>query len=67
MPERPDVTAYREALDRHVVGRPLETVKILTPFLLRSFDPPLDVLFGRTVRGTRRIGKHHWVVTKVVG
>jgi formamidopyrimidine-DNA glycosylase len=57
MPELPDVTAYREALDRHVVGRPLESVKVLTPFLLRTFDPPLDVLFGRTVKGTRRIGK----------
>ena len=57
MPELPDVTAYREALDRHVVGRPLEAVKVLTPFLLRSFDPPLDALFGRSVRGTRRIGK----------
>ena len=57
MPELPDVTAYREALDRHVVGRPLESVKVLTPFLLRSFDPPLDALFGRAVRATRRIGK----------
>ena len=57
MPELHDVTAYREALDRHVVGRPLESVKILTPFLLRSFDPPLDALFSRTVRATRRIGK----------
>jgi formamidopyrimidine-DNA glycosylase len=57
MPELPDVTAYREALDRHVVGRPLESVKVLTPFLLRSFDPPLDALFGGTVRATRRIGK----------
>src|SRR6187402_781610 len=57
MPELPDVTAYREALDRHVVGRPLEAVKVLTPFLLRTFDPPLEVLFGRTVKATRRIGK----------
>ena len=57
MPELPDVTAYREALDRHVVGHALESVKVLNPFLLRSFDPPLDVLFGRTVRATRRIGK----------
>ena len=57
MPELPDVTAYREALDRHVVGRTLERVKVLTPFLLRSFDPPLEAVFGKTVRGTRRIGK----------
>ena len=57
MPELPDVTAYREALDRHVVGRVMESVKVLTPFLLRSYEPPLEALFGRTVRGTRRIGK----------
>ena len=57
MPELPDVATYQEALDRHVVGQPLEKVKVLTPFLLRSYDPPLDVFFGRAVRGTRRIGK----------
>ena len=57
MPELPDVCAYIEALERHVVGRPLEQVKILTPFLLRSYDPPLDTLFGRTVKDVRRIGK----------
>jgi len=57
MPELPDVCAYLEALERHVVGRPLEQVKILTPFLLRSYDPPLDAVFGRTVKEVRRIGK----------
>jgi formamidopyrimidine-DNA glycosylase len=57
MPELPDVCVYLEALERHVVGRPLEQVKILTPFLLRSYDPPLDALFGRTVKDARRIGK----------
>lgn len=57
MPELPDVCAYLEGLERHVVGRPLEQVKILTPFLLRSYDPPLDAVFGRTVKEVRRIGK----------
>jgi formamidopyrimidine-DNA glycosylase len=57
MPELPDVCAYLEGLERHVVGRPLEQVKVLTPFLLRSYDPPLDAVFSRTVRGVRRIGK----------
>ena len=57
MPELPDVAAYREALDRHVVGQPLQQVKVLTPFLLRSYDPPLDVFQGQVVRVTRRIGK----------
>src|SRR6187455_3125416 len=57
MPELPDVTVYQEALERHLVGRPLEKVKVLTPFLLRSYDPPLDVFEGREIRGIRRIGK----------
>jgi len=57
MPELPDVTVYQEALTRHVVGQPLEEVKVLTPFLLRSVDPPLDVFKGKPVRAIRRIGK----------
>ena len=57
MPEFPDVTVYLEALGRKVVGKRLERVKIANPFVLRSFDPPLDTVNGRTVEGVRRIGK----------
>jgi formamidopyrimidine-DNA glycosylase len=57
MPELPDVTVYVEALERRVVGQPLERVQILTPFVLRSFDPPLESAYGRTVREVRRMGK----------
>ena len=57
MPELPDVTVYLEALDRKVVGKRLDRVRTLTPFVLRSFDPPLEAIAGKTVRGTRRIGK----------
>ena len=57
MPELPDVTVYLEALERRVVGRPLVKVSLTSPFVLRSYDPPLDATFGRTVRGVRRIGK----------
>jgi formamidopyrimidine-DNA glycosylase len=57
MPELPDVTVYKESLERHVVGRVLEKIKVLTPFLLRSYDPPLSVFEGKEVRGVRRIGK----------
>ena len=46
MPELPDVQVYLEALERRVVGRPLERVKLLSPFVLRCFDPPLDAVFG---------------------
>jgi len=57
MPELPDVAVYREALERFVAGRPLERIRIVSPFVLRSFDPPVGTLAGRTVLGVRRIGK----------
>jgi formamidopyrimidine-DNA glycosylase len=57
MPELPDVAVYAEALERHVAGQPLERVRLVSLFLLRSVDPPLDAVSGMTVRGIRRIGK----------
>ncbi len=57
MPELPDVTVYVEALERRIVGQPLERVKLASPFVLRSFDPPLEAVNGRAVRALRRIGK----------
>ena len=57
MPELPDVVVYVEALTRHIAGRRLETVHLLSPFVLRSVDPPIESIFGQTVRGVRRVGK----------
>jgi formamidopyrimidine-DNA glycosylase len=57
MPELPDVTVYVEALERRIAGQRLERIRILTPFVLRSVDPPLEAAAGREVRGLRRIGK----------
>jgi formamidopyrimidine-DNA glycosylase len=57
MPELPDVCVYIEALQRRVVGQPLERVLVASPFVLRSYDPPLDAVFGKQVTGARRIGK----------
>ncbi|HEX3097078.1 MAG TPA: DNA-formamidopyrimidine glycosylase family protein [Usitatibacter sp.] len=57
MPELPDITVYLEALERRIVGHALERVKLASPFILRSFDPPLEAVNGRVVRGLRRIGK----------
>jgi len=57
MPELPDVTVYIEALERRIVGQALMGVRLASPFVLRSFDPPLAAIEGRTVRGLRRIGK----------
>jgi formamidopyrimidine-DNA glycosylase len=57
MPELPDITVYLEALERRVVGQRLEAVRVHSPFLLRTFDPPLDLTSGRMVRELRRVGK----------
>jgi formamidopyrimidine-DNA glycosylase len=57
VPELPDIVVYLEALDRLVVGHPLTAVRLTTPFLVRSVDPPLEAVLGRPVRVTRRIGK----------
>ena len=57
MPELPDVTVYLEALEQRIRGARLERVRLLTPFLLRSVDPPLGAVAGTTVTGLRRLGK----------
>lgn len=57
MPELPDVVVYLEALDRHIVGQRLARLNILSPFVLRSVEPPIDAIAGQTVRGVRRVGK----------
>jgi formamidopyrimidine-DNA glycosylase len=57
MPELPDITAYIDALEARIVGRVLERVVVVSPFLLRTFDPPISSAEGRTVTGLRRIGK----------
>ena len=57
MPELPDVSAYIHALEPRIVGQPLEGVRLSSPFLLRTADPPLADAFGHTVVGLRRIGK----------
>jgi formamidopyrimidine-DNA glycosylase len=57
MPELPDVELYLTALRPRIVGQKLERVRLATPFLLRSVEPPLEQTFGRVVVGLRRIGK----------
>ena len=57
MPELPDVTVYIETLSPRIVGQPLEGIRLASPFVLRSVDPPPAVLVGRRVLGLRRLGK----------
>jgi formamidopyrimidine-DNA glycosylase len=57
VPELPDITLYLEALAPRVLNQPLERVRIANPFLLRTPDPPISAIQGRTVTGLRRLGK----------
>src|SRR5580704_17973896 len=57
MPELPDIAAYISALEPRIVGQPIEHVRLASPFLLRTVQPPLASAEGRTVRELRRIGK----------
>ena len=65
MPEYPDLSAYIEALSRRVLGHPLEHIRLASPFVLRSVDPPISAVVGRKVTGFRRIGKR--IVTELEG
>ena len=57
MPELPDITAYISALEPRIVGQPLVRARLASVFLLRTVQPPITDLEGRTVRELRRIGK----------
>jgi len=57
MPELPDITAYMSALELRILSRPIEQIRLASPFLLRSAKPPLQDVQGRIVQELRRIGK----------
>ncbi len=57
MPELPDVAAYIGALESRIVGQPVTQIRLASPFLLRTVEPPLASVEGRVVRELRRIGK----------
>ncbi len=57
MPELPDITIYLEVLEARLLNQPLEKIRIASPFLLRSFEPPLRSAEGKKVLGFERIGK----------
>jgi formamidopyrimidine-DNA glycosylase len=57
MPELPDIAAYISALEPRIVAQPIERVRLASPFLLRTAQPPVTTVEGRVVRELRRIGK----------
>ena len=57
MPELPDIELYLHALQSRIVGRRLDRIRLASPFLVRSFDPPIDHAHGRKIISLRRLGK----------
>jgi formamidopyrimidine-DNA glycosylase len=57
MPELPDIVVYVEALDERIAGEELERVRLASPFLLRTVEPPIAAVEGRRVLSTGRLGK----------
>ena len=57
MPELPDIELYLHALRPRILNQRLERIRVASPFLVRSVDPPIDQAHGKTVIGLRRLGK----------
>ncbi len=57
MPELPDIELYLHALRPRILNQRLERIRLASPFLVRSVDPPIDHAYGKTVIGLRRLGK----------
>ncbi|MDQ3811193.1 MAG: formamidopyrimidine-DNA glycosylase [Chloroflexota bacterium] len=57
MPELPDLTVYLDFLAANIVGQPLQRVRLASPFVLRTADPPLSAVAGQRVLSVRRLGK----------
>ena len=57
MPELPDITVYIEALEKRILGQRVERVRMVSPFLLRTVEPPVASVGGKKVVALRRLGK----------
>ncbi|MGA7096103.1 MAG: DNA-formamidopyrimidine glycosylase family protein [Acidimicrobiia bacterium] len=57
MPELPDITVYIEALETRVLGETLRGVRVASPSVLRTYDPPFDAAVGSRVEAIHRVGK----------
>jgi formamidopyrimidine-DNA glycosylase len=57
MPELPDIVVYIDCLRPRIERQPLQRVRLVSAFLLRSVEPPLAAVEGAFVQGLRRMGK----------
>ena len=63
MPELPEITAYLEAFGRTILRHRIERVRLRSPSLLRTWDPPVSAAEGLRVEGLERLGKRVvWVL-----
>ncbi|HKB83434.1 MAG TPA: DNA-formamidopyrimidine glycosylase family protein [Burkholderiales bacterium] len=62
MPELPDIVVYVESLETRLLGRTLQQIRLLNPFLLRTALPPLSTIEGKRVLGVHRLGKRIVIV-----
>jgi formamidopyrimidine-DNA glycosylase len=65
MPELPDIVVYVENLETRIMRRPLQQVRLLNPFLLRTAMPPISAVHGKKVMGVQRMGKR--IVIEIEG
>jgi formamidopyrimidine-DNA glycosylase len=57
VPELPDVTAYVESIAARVAGQPVQRIRVASPFVVRTFEPPLASAAGKRVMEVSRLGK----------
>jgi formamidopyrimidine-DNA glycosylase len=57
VPELPDLTIYVDAIRARACGQALERVRLRSPFLLRTVEPPLEAFEGRVLEDVRLLGK----------
>lgn len=57
MPELPDIELYLTALERFIGGKTITAIRIRSPFVVRTFDPPIEDCEGNIVVGLERVGK----------
>lgn len=57
MPELPDILLYCSHLRRLLVGAPVENIRIASPFVLRTVDPPVHQFIGKRIISVSRMGK----------
>jgi formamidopyrimidine-DNA glycosylase len=58
MPELPEVEALADHLRRHAVGLTVGRIDVSALSVLKTFDPPINVMHGQTVTGANRWGKY---------